>query len=136
MLGAGSSDTETGIDLGRRLAPGTVLASRYRIAALIGIGGMGVVYKARDEELDIDVAVKVLRPDLGDDRQWVERFRRELVLAREVSHKNVVRIHDISESDGIRFLTMQFVEGRSLLDVLGEGPLPLERALPIVRQLA
>jgi tetratricopeptide (TPR) repeat protein/TolB-like protein len=98
---------------------------------------MGAVYRAHDEELDLDIALKVLRPDLGTDQRWIERFRRELVLARQVTHRNVVRIHDIGESDGLRFLTMRYVEGRSLLAVLDQGgPLSLERARRIFRQLA
>ncbi len=98
---------------------------------------MGVVYKARDEELGVDIALKVLRPDLGTDPEWIERFRRELVLAREVTHENVVRIHDIGESEGLRFLTMRLVEGRSLLEVLEkDGPLPADRALRVFRQVA
>ncbi|HEY2946024.1 MAG TPA: tetratricopeptide repeat protein [Vicinamibacteria bacterium] len=131
------SDTATNADLDRRLAPGTLVAGRYRIVGQIGLGGMGVVYKARDEELDVDVALKVLRPDLGTDPEWIARFRRELVLAREITHKNVVRIHDIGESDGLRFLSMSLVEGRSLLTLLEkEGPLPVDRALAIFRQVA
>ncbi len=130
-------DTETGVDLSRRLAPGTLVSGRYRILALVGVGGMGVVYRAHDEELDLDIALKVLRPGVGTDQQGIERFRRELVLARQVTHRNVVRIHDIGESDGLRFLTMRYVEGRSLLEVLEKGgPLPLERAVKIVRQVA
>jgi tetratricopeptide (TPR) repeat protein/TolB-like protein len=98
---------------------------------------MGVVYRARDEELGVDTALKVLRPDLGGDPAIVERFRSELLLAREVSHKNVVRIHDIGEHEGLRFLTMRYVEGRSLSDVLEhEGPMPPERAVAIARQVA
>jgi len=131
------SDTDTNLDLARRLRPGAVVAGRYRIVAQIGLGGMGVVYKARDEELDVDVALKVLRPDLGTDPEWIERFRRELVLARAITHKNVVRIHDIGESGGLRFLTMSLVEGRSLLDVLEkDGALPVDRALRVFRQVA
>jgi tetratricopeptide (TPR) repeat protein len=131
------SDTQSSVDLDRRLAPGTLVAGRYRIAGQIGLGGMGVVYKARDEELGVDIALKVLRPDLGTDPEWIERFRRELVLAREITHRNVVRIHDIGESDGLRFLTMRLVEGRSLLDVLEkDGRLGVERALRIFRQVA
>jgi tetratricopeptide (TPR) repeat protein len=130
-------DTDTSVDLARRLAPGTLVAGRYRVVATAGIGGMGVVYKARDEELDVDVALKVLRPDLGADPDWIARFRRELVLARQVTHRNVVRIHDIGESQGLRFLTMRYVEGRSLLEILrAEGALPVERAVRIVRQVA
>jgi tetratricopeptide (TPR) repeat protein/TolB-like protein len=129
--------TQTNVDLARRLAPGTLVAARYRIFGQLGVGGMGVVYKARDEELGTDIAIKVLRPDLGTNPEWISRFRRELVLAREVTHKNVVRIHDIGESEGLRFLTMSLVDGRSLLDVLGEsGPLPVDRALNIFRQVA
>ncbi|MGE0453618.1 MAG: protein kinase [Vicinamibacteria bacterium] len=131
------SDTLSGVDLAQRFAPGTLIAGRYRILSQLGIGGMGVVYKARDTELDLEVALKVLRPDLGADPEWLERFRRELLLAREVSHKNVVRIHDIGESDGLRFLSMAFVAGRPLCDVLAdEGPLPPARAQRILRQLA
>jgi tetratricopeptide (TPR) repeat protein len=102
------------------------------------MGGMGIVYRARDEELDLDVAVKVLRPELAEDPQWLERFRRELVLGRQVTHRNVVRIHDIGESDGLRFITMDFVEGRSLQAVLDQSPggMPPERALRITCQLA
>ena len=130
-------DTSTSADLEHRLVPGKLVAERYRIVGQIGLGGMGVVYKAHDEELGVDVALKVLRPDLGTDPEWIARFRRELVLAREITHKNVVRIHDIGESEGLRFLTMRLVEGRSLLDLLEkDGPLPVERALPIFRQVA
>jgi tetratricopeptide (TPR) repeat protein/TolB-like protein len=121
----------------RRLSPETLLSGRYRILALAGVGGMGVVYRARDEELGVEVALKVLRPDLGDDPQMLDRFRSELVLARQVTHRNVVRIHDIGEHEGLRFLTMRFIEGRSLREILEkEGPLPVERAVPIARQIA
>jgi len=98
---------------------------------------MGVVYRARDEELDDEVALKVLRGDLGNDPRILERFRSELLLARQVSHKNVVRIHDIGEHEGMRFLTMRFVEGRSVRELLErEGPLPPDRAVAILRQVA
>ena len=121
----------------QRLAPGTLLAGRYRIEAQIGLGGMGVVYKARDEELRVDIALKVLQSDLAARPDRIERFRRELVLAREVTHKNVVRIHDIAESHGLIFLTMRLVQGRALLEVLDQqGPLPLDRALHVFRQVA
>jgi tetratricopeptide (TPR) repeat protein/TolB-like protein len=130
-------DTRTGIDVGRRLAPGTRVADRYVIERLLGIGGMGLVYKARDEALAIDVALKVLRPDLAADPDWVARFRRELLLARDVSHRNVVRIHDIGEHDGLRFITMQYVEGSSLAERLGAtGRLDPASAVPIAAQLA
>jgi len=129
--------TVTGVDVTRRFAPGTLVAGRYRILSVAGVGGMGVVYRARDEELQVDAALKVLRPDLGSDPGVVERFRSELRLAREVTHKNVVRIHDIGEHEGLRFLTMRYVEGRSLSEVLEkDGPMPPDRAVAIIRQVA
>ena len=129
--------TETNHEGGRRIAPGTLVAGRYRIVDLVGVGGMGMVYKAHDEELGVDVALKVLRSDRRTDPQFLERFRRELILARQVSHRNVVRIHDIGESDGLRFLTMGYVDGQSLFEALEQqGPMPVERAVAIIRQLA
>src|SRR5262245_38309729 len=98
------SNTVTHVDMLGQLAPGTLVAGRYRIILLRGVGGVGVVYRARDEVLRIDVALKLLRPDLGQEPQWIERFRREILLARDVSHRNVVRLHDIGESEGLRFL--------------------------------
>lgn len=136
-VGREPSVTQTNIDPTQHLAIGTRLAGRYTILGIAGAGGMGVVYRARDEELGVDIALKVLRPDLGRDPTVIERFRAELRLGRQVSHKNVVRIHDIGEHEGLRFLTMEYVEGRSLCEILErEGPLPLDRSIAIVRQLA
>jgi eukaryotic-like serine/threonine-protein kinase len=120
-----------------RLAPGVRLAGRYRIVGLLGVGGMGMVYRAEDEELGLPVAVKILRPDLAGNERLLARFKQELVLARQVSHVNVVRIHDIGSDGGLVFLTMDFVAGRSLAEVLAdEGRLAPERAAEIARQLA
>ena len=91
-----------------------MLAGRYRILELVGVGGMGMVYRAQDEQLDLPVAVKVLRPDLARTSSGSERFKQELVLARQVSHPNVVRTHDIGSDGETVFLTMDFVAGRSL----------------------
>lgn len=119
------------------LASGTLLAGRYRIEALCGVGGMGMVYRARDEQLDLDVALKVMRPEWSAERQMLERFRRELVLARQVSHRNVVRIHDIGAEGELLFLTMDFIDGRPLSELLAaEGPLPPARVARIGHQLA
>lgn len=128
--------TSTNVDASASLAPGTLLSGRYRIIALVGMGGMGVVYRASDEELGVDVALKVLRLDLASNPEGLERFRRELILSRQVTHPNVVRIHDIGESDGLRFLTMDFVEGRSLHQMLQDGPVSPDRAVAIARQVA
>lgn len=132
-----ATETLTSVDVAERLVPGTLVAGRYRVLSFRGLGGMGVVYKARDEELGVDVALKVLRSDLRCDPRWVQRFRRELVLARQVTHRNVVRIHDIGETSRLRFLTMDFVEGPSLGEVLDrDGPLTVQRAVAILRQLS
>src|SRR5215210_813773 len=122
---------------GRRLQPGDLLAGRYRLGEEVGRGGMGVVYRAQDEQLGICVALKILRPELAGDPQLAERFRRELVAARQVSHRNAVRIHDIGQDGDLLFLTMDFVEGPSLQALLRrEKRLPPERAASIARQLA
>ena len=119
------------------LASGSRLAGRYRVLDLLGAGGMGLVYQAYDEQLDLMVALKVLRPELAQEKSLIERFRRELVLARQVTHRNAVRIHDIGQDGDLLFLTMDFVPGCSLRDLLAkEGPLAPERAADIVRQLA
>jgi eukaryotic-like serine/threonine-protein kinase len=121
----------------RRLATGARLAGRYRILELVGVGGMGMVYKAEDEQLGLPVAVKVLRPDLTLDARRIERFKQELVLARQVSHPNVVRIHDLGVDGELVFLTMDFVAGRPLDELLAdEGRLAPERAAGIARQIA
>jgi tetratricopeptide (TPR) repeat protein len=129
--------TRTSEDAVRRLTAGSLLAGRYRILDLVGVGGMGMVYRAADEQLGLNVAVKVLRPDLALGGQWSERFKQELVLARQVSHPSVVRIHDIGGDGEVVFLTMDFVPGRSLRELLAdETRLPPEKAVEIARQLA
>ena len=114
--------------------------TRYRIIRLLGSGGMGSVYQAWDQELDVAVAVKVIRPEALADPIVAEdverRFKRELLLARQVTHRNVVRIHDIGEIDGIKYITMPYVQGSDLATVLTrEGRMPLGRALSIARQV-
>jgi len=128
--------TETRVELGDVLPPGTRLGGRYRVLGLAGFGGMGRVYRAHDEELDLTVALKLLRADRAEQEEFRERFRRELVLARQVSHRNVVRIHDLGFEGDLCFLTMDYVAGRSLREVLErEGPLELDRAVHLVGQL-
>jgi tetratricopeptide (TPR) repeat protein len=142
-LPARSWDTPTRTAEGavRGLASGALLGGRYRILGLVGAGGMGMVYRAADEQLGLTVAVKVLRPDLAqgvaESGAWLERFKQELVLARQVSHPNVVRIHDIGSDAATIFLTMDFVPGRSLRELLAdERRLAPERAAGIARELA
>lgn len=129
--------TRTSEEAVRRLATGSLVAGRYRILELVGVGGMGMVYRALDEQLELPIAIKVLRPDLGRDPLRLERFKQEIVLARQVSHPNVVRTHDLGTDGEIVFLTMDFVPGRSLGALIAdEGQLGPERAAGIARQIA
>ena len=100
------------------LKQGTVLAGRYEILQLLGRGGMGAVYKARDTELDRIVALKLIRPELAKNPEILRRFKLELILARQVTHKNVIRIFDLGQSEGIKFITMDFVQGQDLRAIL------------------
>jgi len=118
-------------------APGQRFGSRYQIVEEIGRGGMGVVYKALDNELGRMVALKMIRPELTADPGILERFKQELLLASEISHENVIRIHDLGEADGIKYISMKFIDGTSLKDLLKTaGRLTAERALGIARQVA
>jgi eukaryotic-like serine/threonine-protein kinase len=123
------------------LAAGQAFGPRYHIIRVLGAGGMGVVYQAWDAELGVAVALKVIRPEVLHDiesaREVERRFKRELVLARQVTHKHVVRIHDLGELDGIKYLTMPFVDGENLADRLRRrGKLPVVQALSIAKQIA
>lgn len=123
------------------LAAGQAFGPRYHIIRVLGAGGMGVVYQAWDAELGVAVALKVIRPEVlqdpGSAGEVERRFKRELVLARQVTHKHVVRIHDLGELQGIKYLTMPFVEGEDLADVLKrQGKLPIPQALAIAKQIA
>lgn len=115
---------------------GGVLAGRYEIRQQLGAGGMGVVYRAFDRELQEQVAIKTLRPDLVGDPGLLERFKQEIRLARKISHPNVVRTHDLGEAGGLYFITMEFVEGTALDEVIRRrGALPLPVTLTLGRQL-
>jgi serine/threonine protein kinase/tetratricopeptide (TPR) repeat protein len=120
---------------------GQQISPRYTILKMLGAGGMGAVYQAFDHELGVAVAIKVIRPAAQSDataaKELEIRFKRELVLARQVTHKYVVRIHDLGEIDGIKYLTMPFVEGETLSAVLRQaGTLPLARVIKIAQQVA
>ena len=109
---------------------------RFRIEQLLGAGGMGKVYKAFDKELSRTVALKTLLPELVSDHLLTQRFKQELLLASKISHRNILRIHDLGEVDGVKFITMAFIEGKDLNQLLKEEqPFPLDRSLKIARQL-
>ena len=127
QVGAGSS---TPIELGR------VLGHRYEILQMLGEGGMGTVYKARDREVDRLVALKVIRPELAQNADALHRFKQELVLARQITHRNVIRIFDLGDADGLKFITMEFIDGRDLKSLIREkGKFTPEEAIQIVVQV-
>jgi serine/threonine protein kinase len=120
---------------------GQQFSSRYLIVKLLGIGGMGAVYQAWDSELNVMVALKVIRPEVTRDpvaaRDIERRFKQELLLARQVTHKNVVRIHDLGEIEGIKYITMPYLEGEDLASVLKKsGRLTVPEVMSIARQVA
>ena len=119
------------------LPAGRVIAGRYEIAEVLGTGGAGIVYRALDRSLGEPVALKTLRPDaLHDDPAALERLRSEIRLARRISHRNVVRTHDIGEADGLHFISMELVTGTSLRELLDrERRLPVPATLAIARQI-
>ena len=133
---ADAAATLTGHLAGSELRTGDVLGGRFRIESLIGIGGMGVVYRAHDLSLDIEVALKLLRPELARRPEAFGNFRQELLLARQVSSPHVVRIHDIAEHDGRWFISMDYIRGESLERRLdGAGKVSAEQAVAITRGL-
>ena len=101
-----------------QLSPGTSIGSRYEIVRLLGQGGMGAVYQAHDKELERQVAIKVIRADMAANPEILRRFKQELILARQITHKNVIRIFDLGQADGIKFITMEYIEGENLQAVL------------------
>jgi len=136
---SGGSDAPT-VEVRRPSAPAIsinkVLGGRYEILQKLGEGGMGAVYKARDHEVDRLVALKVIRPELAANPEILHRFKQELVLARQITHKNVVRIYDLGEAEGVRFITMEYVDGEDLKTILRRsGKLPSADAVSIMQQV-
>ncbi len=116
---------------------GMLFAGRYEIVDSVGKGGMGVVYRARDRQLDEVVALKVLRSEaLQDDASLLDRFKQEIKLARKITHRNVLRTHDFGESDGVSYISMEYLEGVTVKDLIkGKGALPLGVGLSIAKQM-
>jgi predicted Ser/Thr protein kinase len=126
----------TNVSNGGKFVAGTVLASRYRIIGLLGKGGMGEVYKAEDIKLNQPVALKFLPDKFERDNAALDRFVGEVRIARQVSHPNVCRVFDIGEIDGKHFLSMEFIDGDDLAQLLRRvGRFSSERAVEISRQL-
>jgi serine/threonine-protein kinase len=122
---------------GRALERGQVFAGRYEILGTLGKGGMGVVYRARDRQLDEVVALKLLRPEaLASDPTLLDRFKQEIKLARRITHRNVLRTHDFGEAAGVPYISMEYLEGVTLKELVrNRGALPLGVGLSIAKQM-
>ena len=119
---------------GGQISTGSILG-HFELEEIIGAGGMGLVYRARDMRLERKVAIKVLSPELFKIDKARSRFAREAKLAASISHPNVATIHEIDEQEGLSFIAMEFVEGSTLKDLLSSGPLPLPQVFSIGRQV-
>jgi serine/threonine-protein kinase len=120
------------------LVPGYLLGGRYEIQRVVGSGGMGMVYQARDRELDEMVAIKTLRPEvINVDPRILDRFKREIRVARRVSHRNVVRTYDFGDMQGVKFISMEYIQGVMLKQLIRKkGALPLGVGVRIAKQTA
>lgn len=131
--------TETGSVVPRGAEPqvGTLFAGRYEIQSILGKGGMGIVYKAHDRDLDDFVAIKTLRGEaLSADPTLLDRFKQEIRLARKITHANILRTHDLGETGGLRYLSMEFVKGITLKHLVEQDQLlPIPAALRIAKQM-
>jgi tetratricopeptide (TPR) repeat protein len=113
---------------------GALFGGRYEIVKLLGQGGMGSVYAARDREIDRLIALKTIRGE--NDPLAVQRFKQELLFARKITHKNVVRIHDLGEAEGLKYFTMEYIEGDGLKELIRkQGKLPASRAVALAQQV-
>ena len=116
---------------------GDVIAERYELVEVVGTGGMSSVYKAHDQLLERNVALKVLHPHHGDDAEYVERFRREARAVAQLSHPNIVTVIDRGEADGHQFIVFEFIDGENLKELIGRtGPLPVRRAVELAGAVA
>ena len=118
-------------------ARGALFANRYEVMGTVGSGGMGVVYRARDQQLDEVVALKVVRSEvMKEDPTLLDRFKQEIKLARRITHRNILRTHDFGETEGTPYISMEYLEGVTLKDLLrNKGALPLGVGLRIAKQM-
>jgi serine/threonine-protein kinase len=117
------------LSAGARLGP-------YEILAPLGAGGMGEVYRASDTKLNRAVALKILLPALATDADYMARFTREAQVLASLNHPNIAAIYGLEDSDGVRALVMELVEGATLAERIAAGPLPLEETLHVAKQIA
>ncbi len=117
------------------LSEGTKIGP-YEVIGLIGQGGMGEVWQARDTKLDRDVAIKVLPEAFTSDPDRLARFEREAKVLASLNHPNIGSIYGLEEAEGVKALVLELVEGPTLADRIKQGPIPLDEALPIAKQIA
>src|SRR5262244_3151100 len=123
------SDIPMSVEVGTRLGS-------LEITALLGKGGMGEVYRARDMKLKRDVAIKILPDEFSRDPDRLGRFQREAEVLASLNHPNIAAIHDLEETSGTRYLVLELVEGETLADRITRGPIPVEEALNIATQIS
>src|SRR6516225_9766175 len=107
----------------------------HEITALLGKGGMGEVYRARDAKLKRDVAIKILPDEFSRDPSRVSRFQREAEVLASLNHPNIAAIYDLEEASGSRYLVLELVEGETLADRIARGPIPVEEALGVAKRI-
>ncbi|KPL05598.1 MAG: hypothetical protein AMJ73_00005, partial [candidate division Zixibacteria bacterium SM1_73] len=118
------------------LTRGTTIAGRYEIIEELGRGGMGNVYRVYDKKIEGEVALKLVKPDIAADKKTILRFRNELKLAREIAHRNVCRMYDLGEVEGMHFITMEYVSGEDLKSFIRRsGRLDIPKAVSIAKQI-
>jgi eukaryotic-like serine/threonine-protein kinase len=133
---ASAAGSASNISAFQGLQPGVLFGGRYEILGVLGQGGMGAVYQARDRELDRLIALKVIRPELANDPAILLRFKQELILSRNITHKNVVRIFDLGEAERIRFISMEYVDGEDLRTILRrDGKFSPKDAISVIEQV-
>lgn len=118
------------------LTTGSTFAGRYQIIEELGKGGMGRVYKVLDREINTRVALKLIKPEIAADERTIERFRNELKVARDITHKNVCRMYDLNKEEGSYYITMEYVAGEDLKSTVRRvGPLGTGKAISIAKQV-
>ncbi len=131
------SQTKTYQSPGQDLTTGSTFADRYQIIEELGKGGMGRVYKVIDKKIDEEVALKLIKPSISADKKTIDRFANELRMARKVSHRNVCRMYHLGEDEGLHYITMEFVRGESLKNMIGMmGQLSTGQAVAIAKQVS
>ena len=130
------SQTETIETPPEELARGTVIAERYEIIETLGRGGMGQVYRVYDKKIEGEVALKVIKAEISSNKKTIDRFRNELKLAREISHRNICRMYDLHEENGIHFITMEYVPGENLKSFIRRSELlSIGKTIRIAKQI-